>query len=214
VSAVQNRLSENCPLCNQYGEIFYRDRYFCCNGCSGIFMASGFLPSPEEERKIYMEHINDVTDVRYQNFASPIINAVKNNFSINSLGLDFGSGTGPVISKVLGDNKYNLMQYDPYFCNDTYALHLKYDYIVCCEVIEHFHSPSKEFELLKSLLKPNGHLYCMTHLYDNEIDFDSWYYKNDNTHVFIYQRETLVKIKDRYKFSSLTIEDRLMTFKN
>ena len=177
-------------------------------------MASGFLPSPEEERKIYMEHINDVTDVRYQNFASPIINAVKNNFSINSLGLDFGSGTGPVISKVLGDNRYKLMQYDPYFCNDTYALHLKYDYIVCCEVIEHFHSPSKEFELLKNLLKPNGHLYCMTHLYDNKIDFDNWYYKNDNTHVFIYQRETLVKIKDRYKFSSLTIEDRLMTFKN
>ena len=214
MSTVQNRLSENCPLCNQYGEIFYRDRYYCCNGCSGIFVAPGFLPSPEEEKLRYEEHINDVTDVRYQNFVSPIINAVKKNFSINSLGLDFGSGTGPVISKVLGDNRYKLMQFDPYFCNDTYALQLKYDYIVCCEVIEHFHSPSKEFELLKNLLKPNGHLYCMTHLYDNKIDFDNWYYKNDKTHVFIYQRETLVKIKDLYKFSSLTIEDRLITFKN
>jgi len=214
VSTVQNRLSENCPLCNQYGEIFYRDRFFCCNECSGIFMASGFLPNLEEERKRYEQHKNDVTNVNYQNFVLPIINAVKNNFSINSLGLDFGAGTGPVISKVLGDNGYKLRQFDPFFCNDTDALQLKYDYIVCCEVIEHFHSPSKEFELLKNLLKPNGHLYCMTHLYAKEIDFDNWYYKNDITHVFIYQRETLVKIKGRYKFSSLTIEDRLLTFKN
>ena len=211
---MQNRLSEKCPLCDQYGEIFYGDSHFCCNGCSGIFVAPDFHPSPEEERKRYEEHVNDVTDVRYQNFVSPITNAVKNNFFINSLGLDFGSGTGPVISKVLGDSGYKLLQFDPYFCNDTYALQLKYDYIVCCEVIEHFHSPSKEFDLLKNLLKPNGHLYCMTHLYDNKIDFDNWYYKNDNTHVFIYQRETMMKIKDQYKFSSLIIEDRLIKFKN
>ena len=177
-------------------------------------MASGFRPGPEEERKRYEEHLNDVTDVRYQNFVSPIINAVKTNFSTNSMGLDFGAGTGPVISKVLGDNGYKLKQFDPFFCNDTWALQLKYDYIVCCEVIEHFHSPSKEFELLKSLLKPNGYLYCMTHLYENTIDFDNWYYKNDNTHVFIYQRETLVKIKKLFKFSSLTIENRLVKFKN
>ena len=177
-------------------------------------MASGFLPNLEEERKRYEQHKNDVTNVKYQNFVLPIINAVKNNFSTNSLGLDFGAGTGPVISKILGDNGYKLRQFDPFFCNDTDALQLKYDYIVCCEVIEHFHSPSKEFELLKNLLKPKGHLYCMTHLYTKEIDFNNWYYKNDITHVFIYQRETLVKIKDRYKFSSLTIEDRLMTFKN
>ena len=214
MSTVRNRSSENCPLCNEHGEIFYLERFYYCAECSGIFVASGFLPNLAEERKRYEEHINDVTDIRYQNFVSPITNAVKNNFSINSLGLDFGSGTGPVISKVLGDFGYKLNQFDPFFCNDPYALQLKYDYIVCCEVIEHFHSPSKEFELLKRLLKPHGHLYCMTHLYDTKIDFDNWYYKNDNTHVFIYQRETMEKIKERYNFSSLTVKDRLMIFKN
>ena len=38
----------------------------------------------------------------------------------------------------------------------------------------------------------------MTHLYIKEIDFAKWYYKNDITHVFIYQRETLMKIRDKW----------------
>jgi SAM-dependent methyltransferase len=177
-------------------------------------MASGLLPTLNEEKTRYEEHLNDVTDIRYQNFVSPIVKAVKSSFPINTLGLDYGSGTGPVISKVLGDDGYQLRQFDPIFCNDLSALQLRYDYIVCCEVIEHFHAPAKEFELLKSLLKPNGALYCMTHLYTKDIEFGNWYYKNDNTHVFIYQCETLFKIKDLFKFSSLTIEGRLIIFKN
>lgn len=209
---MQNKNKERCPLCNQFGETFYKDRFYCCPDCSGIFVASAYIPNPEKEKKRYEEHINDVTDVRYQNFVSPIINAVKKNFPTNSLGLDFGAGTGPVISKILGDIGYQLKQFDPFFCNDTRVLQHSYDYIVCCEVIEHFHFPSKEFELLKSLLKPNGHLYIMTHLYNNKINFNNWYYKNDITHVFIYQQDTLEEIKDRFDFSSLAIEDRLVTF--
>lgn len=209
-----NRSIEHCPLCNHYGEAFYQDLFFCCKECSGIFKAKRFLPTLEEERMIYKQHNNDVTDVRYQNFVSPIIAAVKNFYSTDSLGLDFGAGTGPVVSKILDDNGYTIKQYDPLFHNDTNVLKLKYDYIVCCEVIEHFHYPRKEFDLLKKLLKPKGHLYCMTHLYSREIDFSNWYYKNDNTHVFIYQPETLMKIKDIYNFFSLTKEGRLATFKN
>lgn len=147
-----------------------------------------------------MQHKNDVTDVGYQNFVSPIIKAAENNYSTNSLGLDFGARTGQVISKVLGDKGYKIRQFDPFFFNDTNALQHRYVYIVCCEVIEYFHSPCKEFELLKKILKPKGHLYCMTHLYTKEIDDANWYYKNDNTHVFFYQRETLMKIKDSFNF--------------
>lgn len=180
----------------------------------GIFKARKFLPTPMEEKERYELHQNDITDVGYQNFVSPIINAVKNNFYTDSIGLDFGAGTGPVISKILNDDGYKVRQFDPFFFNDINALQLKYDYIICCEVIEHFHSPNKEFELLKKLLKPKGHLYCMTHIYTKEIDFINWYYKNDNTHVFIYQSETLMNIKASYHFSSLTIVDRLATFQN
>ena len=57
--------------------------------------------------------------------------------------------------------------------------------------MEHLHDPLKEFALLTSLLKPQGKLYCMTHVYEPSIDFAKWYYKNDKTHVSIYQKETV-----------------------
>lgn len=194
--------------------MFYQNIFFCCTECLGIFKAKKLLPTPEEEKKRYEEHNNEVTDIKYQNFASPITSAVQSNFPTKSLGLDFGAGTGPVISKVLREKGYKLNQFDPFFIMDTKTLQVKYDYIVCCEVIEHFHSPAKEFSLLKNLLKPNGHLYCMTHIYTMEINFDNWYYKNDKTHVFIYQHKTLEKIKELFKFSSLNVADRLIIYKS
>jgi 2-polyprenyl-3-methyl-5-hydroxy-6-metoxy-1,4-benzoquinol methylase len=48
----------------------------------------------------------------------------------------------------LEDDGYKIKQFDPFFHNDIAVLRRSYDYIVCCEVIEHFHSPSKEFELI------------------------------------------------------------------
>jgi hypothetical protein len=46
----------------------------------------------------------------------------------------------------------------------------------------------------------------------NGSDFDSWYYKADPTHVFLYQKETLHWIKDYFGFSGIIIDGRLITF--
>lgn len=119
-----------------------------------------------------------------------------------------------MISSVLAGRGYAVKQYDPFFINDTAVLQLRYDYIVCCEVIEHFHSPAKEFVSLKKMLKPDGRLYCMTHVFGNDIHFDTWYYKNDLTHVFFYQLETFERIKDKCNFSALSIANRLVTYIN
>ncbi len=54
----------------------------------------------------------------------------------------------------------------------------------------------------------------MTDIYNKSIDFHSWYYKNDNTHVFIYQKETFDWIKEHYGFSKVEIEGRLITLSN
>ena len=113
--------------------------------------------------------------------------------------------------KVLQDNKYNIEQYDLYFHNNPELLKKQYDYITCTEVAEHFKEPFKEFELLKSLLLPNGKLYLMTDLFDENRDFGSWYYKNDHTHVFMYHRNALEWIREKLEFKKLTIEKRLIT---
>ena len=89
----------------------------------------------------------------------------------------------------------------------------KYNYIACCEVMEHFQNPDKEFQLLYELLEQNGTLICMTHLYDPSIDFHRWYYKNDPTHIFFYQKETIDYIARKYRYSSAFIDHRLIVFK-
>ncbi len=131
-------------------------------------------------------------------------------FDIDSIGLDFGCGPGPVISHLLQNSGYMIKQYDPIFHVDQRVLESKYHYIVCCEVIEHFHSPAEEFRRLRSLLKSNGELICMTDLITDETDFAKWYYKNDPTHVFLYRRETLQYIAEEFDFAKCRIDGRLI----
>jgi len=204
----------NCHLCQSSGQPFYRDIFWVCSQCKAIFRVTQYLPNPEAEKERYLKHHNDVSDPGYRSFVSPVTHAVLQDFTTESYGLDFGAGPGPVISRMLQEKGYPIEQYDPIFKNDTHLLSRKYDYIICCEVIEHFHNPRKEFALLYNLLKPGGKLYCMTHLYDQEIDFDKWYYKNDITHVFIYQRQTLEWIKEEFSFKCLTVSNRLVVFES
>lgn len=76
---------------------------------------------------------------------------------------------------------------------------------MACEVIEHFHTPDREFQRLKDLLQKNGTLYLKTALMDEVPSFLDWRYKNDPTHVFFYHSKTLEWIKEIYHFSLLEI---------
>lgn len=206
-----------CPLCQYPAFIFYKQKsktYYLCSECSGIFLERNLLPGWADEIARYEEHNNDVEDVRYQKFVSPIVLQILDNYSPEDAGLDFGAGTGPVISKLLDDKGYHIVQYDPFFHNYPDLLQKSYDYIACCEVIEHFHHPYREFERLKGLLKNNGKLYCMTSIYNPEIDFANWNYINDQTHVFFYQQKTLQYIGERLGYSSVEIHNNLIIFSN
>lgn len=206
---------ELCPLCNSTSDFFFQSKkltYYFCTNCKAIFLSEDLLPDRKSELFRYKEHNNDVTDIRYHKFVSPIVNSVIKDFSTEHSGLDFGAGTGPVISKMLMDKDYQIAQYDPFFNDLPELLKRKYDYIVCCEVIEHFHRPDIEFELLKSMLKEKSKLYCMTNIYNSNIDFKNWYYKEDYTHVFFYQRETLAFIQETFNFSDVKITENLIIF--
>lgn len=203
-----------CTLCEEPLQHFYsrlNKEYYYCGGCFSISMGQDCRLDSLQEKSHYEKHQNDVNDHGYQNFVSPIVNAIKNQFSENHLGLDFGSGTAPVITKMLQDIHYNIQSYDFYFENNQALLNQKYDYIACCEVMEHFYDPKKEFEKLASMLLPNGKLFCKTSLYSEQINFDSWYYKNDLTHVFFYHEKTIAWIAKEFNFSNYIIEDKLIT---
>lgn len=201
-----------CPLCKSNSNNFYKKVYYQCVNCYGLFRPAQLLPTLEAEKNRYETHNNDVENEGYQNFVSPITNAILENHDAEDVGLDFGAGSGPVIANMLERKGYKPLLYDPIFHIYPELLERKYDYIFACEVIEHLHNPYEEFSRLYNILNTNGKLYCMTHLYDKSIDFDRWYYKNDFTHVFIYTRETIHWIATEIGFSDYKIDDRLITF--
>lgn len=193
----------DCPLCenllsNQIDEFFFQ-----CDVCDAFVKKSDFYVNVQQEKERYEEHNNDVNDIRYQQFTSPITNFILKNYSSDDLGLDYGCGTGPVISEQLKKHHFQAKLFDPFFYPDESYLNFEYDYIFSCEVFEHFFQPKNELEKLLQILKPFGRLLIMTHQYDGIIAFSKWYYRKDPTHVFIYTSKTFEYIASKYQ---LTIE--------
>jgi SAM-dependent methyltransferase len=205
----------NCPLCSSNSPFFLEDRrtsFYKCSGCGSIFRDPADDLPFEQEKARYLTHNNCPVDPGYCAFVAPIIGEVKKLFLPSHQGLDFGAGPVPVIAKLLQNQGYQLEAYDPFFHDRPELLQEKYDFITACEVIEHFRDPAGEFERLRSMLKPEGVLLCMTLLYEDKIDFARWHYKNDRTHRFFYSRQALEWVKERMGFASLKIQGRLVTY--
>lgn len=205
----------NCLLCTTEVGCYYQHqtyRYYRCDNCKSVMMDPADRLSPEEEKERYDQHNNDVEDPGYRKFVNPLVQEILKNFHVDAKGLDYGSGPGPVAAVMLKEKGFRVNLYDPFYYPDTGVLKNKYDYIICSEVIEHFHRPVKEFETLKALLHTGGSLFCMTELLQDNIDFANWYYKNDPTHVFFYHPETFEWIKIAFGFSNLRIHNRIIHF--
>ncbi|MDF1874510.1 methyltransferase domain-containing protein [Sulfurimonas sp. SAG-AH-194-I05] len=209
-------MKKECPLCSSSAKIFYeaKQTYFQCNTCCGIFVDPAQLPSTKSEKARYEIHSDDTNDMGYRKFVSPLTSVIIRECNEKSLGLDFGAGASAIVSTILKESNYSIVNYDPYFHIYPELLTKKYDYISSCEVVEHFYTPYKEFTLLKNLLHPHAKIYIMTEPYHEGINFASWYYKNDPTHVFFYSKETFLWIKNEFNFTDVTIDGRLIIFEN
>ena len=202
-----------CTLCGSALLKKMDEYYYDCDVCKAIVMDEKHYLTADEEKAEYEIHNNDVNDIRYQNFTMPITNYVIEKFLPEHKGLDFGSGTGPVISSMLKEKGYDIVQYDPFFTPDENIFNDLYDYILSCEVFEHFHNPKMEIDRLTSLLKANGMLLIMTMLYNDQIDFKKWHYRNDGTHVFIYRKETIAYIAREKELEIDTLTNRFIAIR-
>ena len=204
-----------CTLCAADTENLYNFRnrdYHRCLNCHALLMDPRFYLSPAAEKERYDQHNNDPADPGYRRFVSPLVDRIKALCSPDADGIDYGAGSGPVVSTMLKEAGYRPVLYDPFYWNDPGLLNDRYDFVACCEVIEHFHRPFDEFKRLLSLLNPGGSIFCMTETYAETTDFESWHYKNDPTHVFFYHQDSLAWIRDNFGFSSLEISGRLIVF--
>ena len=104
-----------CPLCSSYGEPFYKDEFFICPKCKGIFKNPKLLLDEEKEKERYELHSDDASDHGYQQFVSPIVKSVIRDFKTTDSGLDFGTGQSQIVAKLLQNEYYDVKVYDPFF---------------------------------------------------------------------------------------------------
>lgn len=203
-----------CPLCSSFTNELEVEGFFKCSECNLISRNPNSFLSKEDEKNRYDTHNNDVHDAGYRKFLSPIVNQILLDFKASHQGLDFGCGPGPVATVMLREEGFRVELYDPFYFPDKKVLDRTYNFIICSEVVEHFYKPRQEFELLKSLLKPGGKLYIMTYRYEPDTNFQTWYYKNDPSHVVFYAEETFHWIAAKYGFESPQIFERMIVLSN
>jgi len=203
-------MSIPCPLCKSTYRSELLNQHLQCHDCGLIQRLPQFQLDQSSERESYLKHQMRDDDEGYLKFVNPILSYVPQNFNFEMEGLDFGCGHVPVLGNALIQKGFMLSLFDPYFFPNAEKLQRRYDYVICCEVVEHFAQPAKEFRLLRKLLKDRGKLLIMTHLYDQSMDFGTWYYKNDATHVSIFQAKTLQYVVENFGFNKVEITGRFI----
>ncbi|MFZ4403098.1 MAG: class I SAM-dependent methyltransferase [Pseudobdellovibrionaceae bacterium] len=205
------------PLVKEAGSA----RYFLCADCDLRFLHPEDRLDADSEKARYLLHNNDMQDIRYENFVRPLFTEVLKACQEVSpglqtdflSGLDYGAGRGPILAQLFADQGCRISLYDPFFWPDRTVLNQSYDFIVACEVAEHFYNPGKEFLGLQKILKPQGVVGLMTDLVTDKIDFATWYYRKDPTHVVFYSAKTISWIAKKYNFSFQISQDRVVVFK-
>lgn len=194
----------SCPLClSDSIAIYFQNKsrsYLQCNQCDLVFVPENQHLNTDSEKAIYDLHQNYATDAKYRLFLSRLVIPLLEDLKPNSNGLDFGSGPGDaVLSLMMAESGHTMDLYDPYYAQFAENLAKKYDFISCCEVVEHFRQPAHEFNRLFRLLKPKGRIGIMTKLVKNAEAFSNWHYKNDFTHICFFSIKTIEWLADYYQ---------------
>jgi len=204
-----------CPLCDSFSSLEFEsvlERDFRkCNECSLIFVEPKFLPSVEEEKNRYLKHKNDPA---YVSYLKKVLKPLEAFDLKDQKALDFGCGSSSQLTTLLEAQGVIAISYDPLFRPDTSVLSKRYNIITCVEVVEHFHQPLLEFEKLKTMLDENGLLLIRTKLFHSEIDFKTWWYVRDFTHVCFYSKNTFEYIAKKHMLEILEISNEHVLFKN
>jgi len=214
MSSVTNE-GPGCPLCGSGSRqvlLTHIGRYMECPVCLSVFLHPNDRLDEEAERARYLLHDDDVHDPGHRDFIRPLIDEVLERTVPGQAVLDYGAGKGPIVTVMLNEQGRIAFPYDPFFWNDSDLLAVRYGAIACCEVIEHFHCPGKEFGLLRDLLVEGGSLICMTCPLTEGMDLAHWHYKEDPTHVFFYSDGSLEWIKDEFGFVSQQRRGRVIVF--
>ena len=183
-----------CLLCHSNDTDKYhqdcRRIYIRCHNCDLIHVPPKYHLSPEKEKMRYDLHQNSSNDLRYRSFLEEILNPTIEIVPRGSKGLDYGSGPEPVLTEMFRKKGFDMESYDLHYADNPDVLQKKYDFLVCCETIEHFSKPRKEWDRFLALTKPGGVIAVKTELMHKTRDFTKWHYIWDETHVCFFSEKT------------------------
>jgi SAM-dependent methyltransferase len=182
-----------CPLCDSSADQYHQDKrraYFQCANCRLVFVSPDAFLTAEEEKSIYDLHQNSPGDEGYRTFLSRMCRPITERLPTGSRGLDFGCGPGPTLSVMFEEFGYPMALYDSFYAPDKSALAKEYDFVTATEVVEHLRNPAQSLDRMWRCVKPGGYLGIMTKLVIDRDAFANWHYKNDDTHICFYSRET------------------------
>ena len=205
-----------CPLCKTTNSSkFYKEKfreYFRCLSCDFVFVPKMYHLSNAEEKSRYDTHNNDPNDHHYRHFLSQLLVPLLERIHQKSNGLDFGSGPGPTLSLMLEECGHSVDLYDKFYANDISVFEKKYDFITATEVVEHLSEPMAEISRLIEMLNNQGHLAVMTQILTPQIDFSSWYYKNDPSHIGFFTKKSLSFLASYLNIEVYFISERVVFF--
>jgi 2-polyprenyl-3-methyl-5-hydroxy-6-metoxy-1,4-benzoquinol methylase len=206
----------DCPLCLASAPLFVvlstNSSYYLCPQCDLVHLGREWLPSPSQEVERYQEHNNQEGDPAYLDFLNRVWHPLRERVRPGAKGLDFGSGTVPVLTNQMRREGYEVTAYDSFFAPDAQALTGRYDFIVASEVAEHFHHPRREWERWHALLHPGGWLAVQTAQLESWDGFKTWHYHRDNTHVVFYSAKTMHWIAQNWNFALVPIARNVVLF--
>lgn len=190
-------MNNKCTICGSrtikiYHEIM-KMNYYCCEFCQFISKDCDINLTKEKELARYNSHQNSVDDPQYVSYFHHFIYEIILNYCKPGMtGLDFGSGSEPVLATLLERNcDFKMDIYDLYYSPLKIYIGKHYDFITSTEVFEHLRNPLDYFKLLKSHLKEDGILAIMTNFHQNsDQHFKTWHYTRDPTHVSFYSPRT------------------------
>lgn len=206
-----------CPLCHGKNNTLYRKHetgeYRLCQECSLVFVLANEYLNADDEKERYDLHTNSSEDLGYRKYLKKVLDPVCERIEERSFGLDFGSGPGPTLSKMFDEAGYRMSIYDHYYAKDETVLEQKYDFITSTEVIEHLYDPYTVMDKLWYMLNEGGLLILLTQLYPSEDQFDTWYYKNDPTHVCFFSIKTMQWLEKKWDAKLEVVRKDLFLFR-
>jgi SAM-dependent methyltransferase len=197
--------NQTCPLCRstdtKYKSTLFSRNFHECKNCFLIFVDPAQHLKKEEERARYELHENSIENKGYCTFLNRLAEPFSSVLEKGSVGLDYGCGPGPTLSKLLSQKGHTMFDYDPLFFPDKQHLERQYDFITSTEVFEHFHDPAREIPYILSLIRPGGWLAVMTEMIPPDIEFEKWHYICEPSHVCFYHDRTMHWIAEKNNLS-------------